>query len=200
MKRYSKGDFLAALTNCKPLTDAENRLLDMAYGNETGITAPQVAEALGYRHFVAANSLVGRLGKKLAEQLSNISISDRAFQGWHILFEGQKSPTRGFVWHLRPELRLALENVEFPELSHVSTATDETKNEQTLPEEVTELYEGAKKQIFINAYERNRNARQACIEHYGFICKSCEFNFEKTYGIIGKNYIQVHHIKPISAI
>jgi len=27
---------------------------------------------------------------------------------------------------------------------------------------------------------------------------ACNFNFEKTYGEIGKGYIHVHHIKPIS--
>ena len=66
--------------------------------------------------------------------------------------------------------------------------------------EDTNLYEGTKKQITVNAYERSSQARQECINHYGFQCQICNFNFEKVYGDIGKNFIHVHHIIDISTI
>jgi len=72
-----------------------------------------------------------------------------------------------------------------------------------LAEEVTETetyLEGATKPIKINAYERNPEARQKCIKHYGAICQVCKFSFEKSYGEIGKDYIHVHHLKPLSEI
>ena len=47
-------------------------------------------------------------------------------------------------------------------------------------------------------YERNPLARRLCIQHFGAICQICGFDFYKTYGEIGKNYIHVHHIYPIS--
>jgi len=62
------------------------------------------------------------------------------------------------------------------------------------------LVEGAKKQVIINAYERNQEARNKCIDFYGYNCSICEFNFEKVYGDLGKSFIHVHHIKPLSEI
>jgi 5-methylcytosine-specific restriction protein A len=60
--------------------------------------------------------------------------------------------------------------------------------------------EGSVKVIGINRYERNAKARKDCIKHFGYTCQVCGFDFKKIYGNIGKNYIQVHHIKPISSI
>lgn len=74
----------------------------------------------------------------------------------------------------------------------------------TLPEEIDNkgerLIEGATTTIAINAYERNPKARKRCIEHYGAICKACEFTFQGKYGSIGQGYIHVHHIMPLSEI
>ena len=72
-----------------------------------------------------------------------------------------------------------------------------------LPEELTfaEKYpEGAKKTVTINAYERSSKARLACIAHHGPICVVCGFEFQKIYGELGKDFIHVHHIKPIGSI
>ena len=62
------------------------------------------------------------------------------------------------------------------------------------------LSEGAKKQVIVNSYERNPKARQECIKYYGTKCFICNFDFEKKYGEIGKDFIHVHHIKPLSEI
>jgi len=60
--------------------------------------------------------------------------------------------------------------------------------------------EGAIKTVAINYYERSSDARLACVEHYGFSCVVCNFNFEKIYGELGKNFIHVHHLKPLYEI
>ena len=62
------------------------------------------------------------------------------------------------------------------------------------------LFEGAKKTVKVNAYERNTVARNLCLEEYGYSCYVCGFNFEETYGEIGKEYIHVHHLVDISII
>lgn len=79
--------------------------------------------------------------------------------------------------------------------------------ETRLPEEVDEkevfkkkFIEGASITITINSYERNREARQKCLVHHGYKCAVCSFSFEDKYGEMGKNYIQVHHVIPISEI
>lgn len=72
-----------------------------------------------------------------------------------------------------------------------------------LPEEIDtpqKYYEGASKEISVNAYERNPDARAKCVEHHGYKCLVCSFDFESVYGDIGKNYIHVHHVKPLSQI
>lgn len=49
-------------------------------------------------------------------------------------------------------------------------------------------------------YERSRDAREACLKEFGYSCKICNFNFYEKYGEIGKNYIHVHHIVPLSEV
>lgn len=76
-------------------------------------------------------------------------------------------------------------------------------NEVFLFPEIVEndiLFEGAKKQITVNSYERNIKARKKCLKHYGYKCTICNFDFEKKYGIIGKEFIHVHHLKEIHEI
>lgn len=61
--------------------------------------------------------------------------------------------------------------------------------------------EGKKVTYFGTRYERNPNLRKITLEHYGYDCQACGFNFEKFYGKeLGKEFIEVHHIKPLSEI
>ena len=60
--------------------------------------------------------------------------------------------------------------------------------------------EGAASQIVQTRYERNPFAREECIKYYGYSCSVCEFNFEKHFGALGKNFIHVHHLTKISTI
>lgn len=71
-----------------------------------------------------------------------------------------------------------------------------------LPDELEgrELMEGAAKTVTVNAYERNPAARAKCLAHHGYTCAVCEFNFASVYGELGKNYIHVHHVVPLSEV
>jgi 5-methylcytosine-specific restriction endonuclease McrA len=72
-----------------------------------------------------------------------------------------------------------------------------------LPEEIAEptLYvEGASRQVSVNAYERNPEARRRCIEHYGTKCCICGVSFGAVYGAEAEGYIHVHHIRPLSEV
>jgi 5-methylcytosine-specific restriction enzyme A len=72
-----------------------------------------------------------------------------------------------------------------------------------LPEEVEvgrTYVEGSVTTVQINQYERNRAARDACLAHHGRKCCVCSFDFSMTYGALGKGYIHVHHLVPISDI
>ncbi len=63
-----------------------------------------------------------------------------------------------------------------------------------------EYLEGSITLINVNAYERNHEARDKCLKYHKYICKICGFDFEKKYGDIGREYIHVHHIIPLSKI
>jgi predicted HNH restriction endonuclease len=58
--------------------------------------------------------------------------------------------------------------------------------------------EGDEKEIQGIVYERDPKARKACIEYYGCKCIICGMDFEQVYGDLGKGFIEVHHIIPIS--
>lgn len=60
--------------------------------------------------------------------------------------------------------------------------------------------EGATKTIVVNVFERNAKARKACLEFHGHVCSVCGFDFEKTYGAIGKGFIHVHHLLDLALI
>jgi len=60
--------------------------------------------------------------------------------------------------------------------------------------------EGGKKAKLIAYFERNSALRAAAVEFHGTSCKACGFNFEAAYGEHGRNYIEVHHIVPISTL
>tara|TARA_R110001606_G_scaffold397550_1_gene574391 strand:- start:907 stop:1587 length:681 start_codon:yes stop_codon:yes gene_type:complete len=74
------------------------------------------------------------------------------------------------------------------------------------PEEISKsdsetfLIEGKSKIISVNIYERNINARKECIQHFGLNCQVCNFNFEKKFGDLGKEFIHVHHKLEIATI
>jgi 5-methylcytosine-specific restriction protein A len=60
------------------------------------------------------------------------------------------------------------------------------------------IVEGARKQIRVNAYERDRRARRDCLKHYGLGCAVCGLVFEQIYGELGKGFIHVHHLRPLA--
>lgn len=73
--------------------------------------------------------------------------------------------------------------------------------EFTYAEEIDSSFiEGAQKQITVNAYERNLEARNACIKEYGTRCCVCNFSFFEFYGKRGEAYIHIHHLTPLSEI
>ena len=71
---------------------------------------------------------------------------------------------------------------------------------ETIEDEAMELFEGLKKQIIVNAYERNIEARQQCLDHYWYSCAACNMNFEDKYGNMGRNFIHVHHLREMHSI
>ena len=60
--------------------------------------------------------------------------------------------------------------------------------------------EGAEKVALSKRYERNRLNRELCLLNKGYKCSICGFDFEGFYGPIGRHFIHVHHVVPVSRI
>ena len=73
--------------------------------------------------------------------------------------------------------------------------TEESKQEELQPQT-----EGRKTVYYTTKYERSTQNREAAIRIHGTKCMICGFDFEKKYGELGKGYIEVHHIRPLSEI
>jgi len=63
-----------------------------------------------------------------------------------------------------------------------------------------QILEGNKIETVTTRYERNPHARQLCLKIHGYSCAICDFNFEKQYGLLGKDFIHVHHVNPLSEV
>ena len=60
--------------------------------------------------------------------------------------------------------------------------------------------EGTAYQTLLNKYERNPINRELCLAKKGYRCNICNFDFKEVYGSIGKHFIEVHHITPVSML
>ena len=62
-----------------------------------------------------------------------------------------------------------------------------------------EATEGMMKEVVFFRRQRNRAIRNQCAERDNYTCRVCGFNFEENYGELGKGFIEVHHLKPLSS-
>lgn len=194
----TKEQWLFLLEDRKIVTEQDIQLLRLIYARKGCMaTATQLTQLLRMPHHAPLNSQVGRLGKRIVKMLNIQAPKQKYGEGvnwWHVPFWGTGS-REGFYWILRPELRDAMRELEEAAFSL----------EVTIPEEIDvdgheNLYEGAKTQVYVNSYERNRSARDRCVKYYGARCIICGFDFEKVYGEIGRNVIHVYHLKPLYEI
>lgn len=88
-------------------------------------------------------------------------------------------------------------------IKYIESNFNDLNQNEIYPDMVNEdsnAYEGIKKQVVVNKYERSSIARNKCIEFHGTSCKVCNLDFFEKYGEIGKGFIHVHHIIPIHKI
>ena len=80
-------------------------------------------------------------------------------------------------------------------------ATDTAEPAKPFASPFREETEGERKHIVkeMDVVRRNPQLRQQCIDRYGYQCQCCGMNFAEFYGEeLGANFIEVHHLKPIS--
>lgn len=96
-----------------------------------------------------------------------------------------------------------LSESDFHELLKLADGGVEYHNAWPIPEEVPVSHkytEGAVRTVLVNAYERSRDARAACIEHHGLNCAACGLTMADLYGQAGEGVIHVHHLRELSEV
>lgn len=71
--------------------------------------------------------------------------------------------------------------------------------EKQIPDVVAEK-EGDRYSVVANRYERSAVNRYLCLKKFGCKCKICGFDFQEKYGDVGKGYVHVHHVVPVSQL
>jgi hypothetical protein len=164
--------------------------------------------AFGYMH---TSKRVGNDGEFYAVKVENIVLQHpvRLNPGLHT--DGKSFGPNGYTYlgdesakRLMGDV-IAANHEQEAELMNIYAQYFGGQEVPLLPEEIEEkeaesLYEGAKRQISVNAYERNPEARRKCIAHYGATCVICTLNFAEQYGEVGEGFIHVHHLRELSDI
>ena len=86
-------------------------------------------------------------------------------------------------------------NINLYAISLPNAPSDQQPDEE---EEEKHRLEGRMTEARVMRRQRNQKARQQCLVASGYKCYICGFNFEETYGEIGKGFLEVHHIKPLA--
>lgn len=89
---------------------------------------------------------------------------------------------------IHDDVTIGLENLWTTYLQGIGLSSNEEKN-------LSVYLEGDRKSVIQNRYERNDEAREACVQQKGYKCLVCNYDFFERWGEIGRNYIHVHHAK-----
>jgi len=185
------------LTNKNITNDLDIRMFQALYSFEKHkAAASQIGILLGYngKNTSAPLNLEIGLYAKSNTEFYKIYFTERKtkkYKYWDLFFDGWEEG-KFFIWQLRVEIIEALKETKL---------TGEIQYAEEIPAEKTYPYnEGIKKTIIVNTYERNPRAREECLKYWKPICSVCEFDFEIKYGELGKGFIHVHHLIPVSEI
>jgi 5-methylcytosine-specific restriction protein A len=168
----------------------------------------QAGRAAGYWGNYFNRELVQKGGLTTVKRLLRPSRSDKVAPGLQALIDVGRTDLSVEATVLEPRFRVLFTDTELAEARRRleslpgHAARRPVPPESNFPDEidgVEEFIEGAVRRVTINAYERDPDARAACIAKYGLRCAACGISFEERYGPIGRDFIHVHHKKPLAA-
>ena len=135
-------------------------------------------------------------GEKVIQSVRNIDV-DKSYEQKDFALKHDFEVT--IIQLIKEELQIQLDQSPDKE-EFLSLLIDESYGEQNFIYEQQLLFEGARKEIETNIYERNPIARQKCLDYHGYTCGICKKPLDTIYGPKAKYVIEVHHIIPISKI
>lgn len=186
------------LTDKEITFDSDLDVLKLIYeGKNHEASSSEIAARLRKRHYAQINLQISKFSKRVIRKtkVQPPLREDGTTRWWHVPFLGYyDNVAKRFPWIMRPELTIAFESV------CTNRNADVFYPGEIGIQDANYFMEGSIQPLFINRYERNREARNACISHYGSKCIICGFDFEKMYGAIGNDKVHVHHLIPLSEI
>jgi predicted restriction endonuclease len=108
------------------------------------------------------------------------------------VFNKFKNLTEQEVWQ-RISQHSNLNSKEYEPIFEILIAIEDSEKKEN-----TAKTEGGLKVFISTRVERDPSLRNDALKAHGYDCAVCGFNFEKTYGVWGKNWAEVHHLVPIS--
>jgi 5-methylcytosine-specific restriction enzyme A len=116
----------------------------------------------------------------------------------------------GYRYDIPNDIFIKIDNTERKLKHKLNWWNKESDEEQLIAEEIPErearkLTEGAAKQIWVNVYERDPQARKDCLDFYSepdgrIKCWVCKMNFAEDYDESMAGKIHIHHRKPLHEI
>ncbi len=81
-----------------------------------------------------------------------------------------------------------------------SMSEKESLIESNNPEASTAIggQEGGLRSVIVTRAERNPKNRKDCLNHWGYKCRVCSFDFGQVFGGVANEYIHVHHHNPLA--
>jgi len=173
------------------LSDVDRKMLILHYdAPRRTLTTRQVSALMGWGG-QTANQLYGRLARHVSEQLAWVP-ADRS-DGYYVsvLIVGDRDPQGAFEWRMRPQLAQALELLKWPGLKG-SVGSEPTQGTGSITER--------RRYAWQLRLERDSRAAEFAKAHHGYKCQACLMSFSDMYGDIGAEFIEAHHIVPLSDI
>lgn len=194
-------EYTAALREIEQrgIAPSVRRMLNTHYSMTDRIaTMRHLAEAAGFDDYKAANRLYGSFAGRVRR---NLELRYEGLSLWTIA-TWPAPPVDGlreFAFQMRPEFAAALEGAGMIE-KHLAPPDVARKPRVAL--------EGELRRHFAQHRRRERWLREAKIADASsrspdgrLRCQvpGCAFDFEAQYGSLGKGYMQVHHLQPLTA-
>ena len=196
---FDKEDFGRAFSKDGLLNEKEMLQLSIHYQISNHKATPtELSKLLGDYSHQAVSLRNVRIAKKISKFIGKLPPvrKNGTYRWWALLWNAEK---KGKYWEceLKPEVVEAIEEFKIFQSEETKITQEELEQEFYI--------EGAVINRQVNIYERDIRARERCLQFYKktkgrLFCQICNFDFEKAYGEIGKDYIHIHHIMPISEI
>jgi predicted HNH restriction endonuclease len=166
---------------------ARELLRSIAEAPNHEMSAAEAAAAIGWKHWIAANGAIGRIGRSFYERLGHPDDKRPGeFEWWHVIATGRQDAGRGFVWQLRPYVVRGLDDL----------SGESTRNDLPLVPPA-----GVRRplvtQTSVTEHQRDERVKRWVQSNADGRCEACEAA-APFVAADGTPFLEVHHLKTLA--